>query len=237
MSDQALAARPSAALDLALPVGPQVFRTLRHEIVTNRLRPGQRLSEQEIAQSLGVSRQPVREAFIKLGEAGLVRARPQRGTLVVRISTRQVGNARFVREAVERAVARRAALGFEPGRLDALRQNLDWQAQAGDADDNVAFQALDDAFHQGLAQGIGCVEAWRAVEGVKAQMDRVRFLSLPHASPIDRLIGQHRAILDAVAEGDPDAAEGAMERHMAEILIALPALVSRYPDLFEDDSA
>ena len=56
----------------------------------------------------GVSRQPVREAFIKLSEAGLVRIRPQRGTFVVKISTKQVTDARFVREAVEVAVARKA---------------------------------------------------------------------------------------------------------------------------------
>src|SRR3546814_13928000 len=74
-----------------------------------RIKPGEMLSEQEIADRLKVSRSPVREAFIKLGEAGLVRILPQRGTLVVKISQRSVEDARFIRGAVDCAVAREAA--------------------------------------------------------------------------------------------------------------------------------
>ena len=69
-----------------------------------RLQPGQALSETEISKQFGVSRQPVREAFIKLAEAGLVEIRPQRGTFVVPITQRDVLQARFIREAVEVAV-------------------------------------------------------------------------------------------------------------------------------------
>src|SRR5688572_29392837 len=96
------------------PASLRVLRELRTAIVTMRLRPGQALSEKDIAARLGVSRQPVREAFIKLSEAGLVTVRPQRGTFVVKISTRQVTDARFVREAVEIAVARKACESMPP---------------------------------------------------------------------------------------------------------------------------
>src|SRR5882724_13196639 len=90
-------------------IADQVFHTLRSSIVTMRLMPATALSEQEIADRLKVSRQPVREAFIKLSETGLVRVLPQRGTFVVKISAKAVTDARFVREAVECAIARRAA--------------------------------------------------------------------------------------------------------------------------------
>jgi DNA-binding GntR family transcriptional regulator len=79
-------------------------------ILTNVLRPGERLSENEISASLGVSRQPVRDALIRLGEAGLVRALPQRGTEVTRIDLQSVDSGRFLREAAELAVIREAAL-------------------------------------------------------------------------------------------------------------------------------
>src|ERR1044071_3238075 len=72
----------------------QVFRTLRESIVTMRLTPATALSEQDIAGRLKVSRQPVREAFIKLSEIGLVRVLPQRGTFVVKISVKDVADAR-----------------------------------------------------------------------------------------------------------------------------------------------
>jgi DNA-binding GntR family transcriptional regulator len=66
-------------------------------------------------------------------------------------------------------------------------------------------------------------------------MDRVRFLSLPGATPVGRLIDQHEAVLDAAERGDAAAGEAAMRTHLAEVLAALEALRQRHPDLFEPD--
>ena len=109
---------PALAIDLAPtePIARQITRALRQAIVTMRLRPGEMLSEQDIATRFGVSRQPVREAFIKLGEAGLIQVLPQRGTLVVKISRAAVEDARFIREAVECALVREAAGQPDPSR-------------------------------------------------------------------------------------------------------------------------
>src|SRR5713226_9289569 len=101
-------------------IAEQVFRTLRFSIVTMKLTPATALSEQEIADRLNVSRQPVREAFIKLSDIGLVRVLPQRGTFVEKISAKAVTDARFVREAVECAIARRASEGIAKPAVDAL---------------------------------------------------------------------------------------------------------------------
>src|SRR6188474_173705 len=95
-------------IDTRAAIVPQIYAALRREIVTMALKPGQALSEKEIADRFGVSRQPVREAFIKLAEKELVQVMPQRGTYVSKISVRDLANARFVREAVEVAVARSA---------------------------------------------------------------------------------------------------------------------------------
>ena len=189
------------------PASRRVFHELRSAIVTMAFTPGQALSENEIAARLGVSRQPVREAFIKLSEAGLVRIRPQRGTFVVKISTKQVTDARFVREAVEVAVARKATEVMSADAIADLKLNLDAQKVAAVEAVPARFLALDEAFHRGLALGVDCDYAWRVVEEVKAQMDRVRYLSLPQATPISRLVEQHEAILAAVEAGDAAAAE------------------------------
>ncbi len=103
-------------------MGSRVFDSLRQAIVQLRLRPGYLLSEADVARQLGVSRQPVREAFIKLAEIGLVEVKPQRGTFVMLISIRQVQNVRFIREAIEVAVVRKAALEASPPRLDEFRR-------------------------------------------------------------------------------------------------------------------
>jgi GntR family transcriptional regulator, rspAB operon transcriptional repressor len=212
----------------------RVFGALRQAIVQLQLRPGNLLSEADVARQLGVSRQPVREAFIKLAEVGLVEVRPQRGTFVMLISIREVQNARFIREAIEVAVVRKAALETSPGQISELNRILDDQRAASEAGDNVDFLRLDDAFHQALAHAADCDYAWRVLENLKAQMDRVRYLSMPNATPIETLIGQHAAVLDALARHSADDAEDAMRAHLGEILMSLPRIAQANPDLFSD---
>ena len=114
-------------------VGNKVFEAMRQAIIQLQLRPGDPLSEAEMARQFGVSRQPVREAFIKLAEVGLVEIRPQRGTSVVMISRREVENARFIREAIEVAVARKAALEPSPRHHDVLDALIERQRLASAA--------------------------------------------------------------------------------------------------------
>ena len=223
----AFAIRPADA------IAPQVFRALRSAIVTLQLKPGQALSETEIAQRFRVSRQPVREAFIKRAEAGLIEVRPQRGTFVVPITAREVLNARFIREAIEVAVVGELAERTTPAIVDALRRLIEEQRRAARNDDWPTFLASDEAFHRMLAESAGHAHAWRVLESIKAQMDRVRYLSFSGASPFPLLIRQHAAIVEAVSRGKRGAAEAAMRQHLREILTALPAIAAEHPELFE----
>ena len=100
-----------------------------------------------------------------------------------------------------------------------------------------AFFVLDEAFHRGLANAAECTYAWKVIEEAKAQMDRVRFLSIPDATPVDRLIVQHQAILDAIAAGRGAAAEQAMKDHLREILKSLPRLARAFPEMFDGEEA
>ncbi|PGH58403.1 GntR family transcriptional regulator [Azospirillum sp. A26] len=219
------------------PIARRVYRVLRQAIVTMQFSPGQALSEQEIADQLGVSRQPVREAFIKLSEAGLLTIRPQRGSFVVKISVKQVLDARFVREAVETAVVRKACETITPAGIAELRDLLKAQWDIADEPVPVRFLELDEAFHRAIAIGAECDYAWRIVEETKAQMDRVRYLSVPYATPIRRLISQHQAVLEAIVARDPVKAEAAMGLHLREILTSLPELEGKFPDLFTLEEA
>ncbi len=215
-------------------IGMRVFEALRLAIVQLLVRPGNLLSEAEVAKQLGVSRQPVREAFIKLAEVGLVEIRPQRGTFVVLISRREVENARFIREAIEVAIVRKACEVVSPTDIDALRNIVVRQKAAYESDDRPSFFRLDEALHQTLARSVDCEQAWRLLENLKAQMDRVRYLSLPLATPIETLITQHEAIVEAVAEGTPDLAEARMREHLSEILKSLPKIASEHSEMFVD---
>lgn len=221
-------------LRLRDPIAPQLVAALRQGIAEMRLRPGEALSEKDIAARFGVSRQPVREAFIKLSEAGLVEIRPSRGTFVMKISVREVANARFVREAIECDITRNAARLATPAQVAALRRIVAEQEQAAAANDYWRFNDRDEALHRAIADIVDCDFAWRVVEGARIQTDRVRYLSLPEASPMPLLIRQHTAIVDQLEAGDPDGAEAAMRRHLREILRALPRIAAANPELFAD---
>lgn len=224
----------AASLDAGSAIAPQIYRRLRERIVRTELLPGEVISETEIARAYAVSRQPVREAFIKLAESGLVEIRPQRGTFVRLISIREVGNARFLREAIEIAIVRKAALEATDDDIAALRTLVAEQRAVAVGGDNAAFLRLDEKFHQAIAGSADCDDAWRVLEGLKAQMDRVRYLSLPEATPLETIIEQHERIVAAIERRSPEEAEQAMRQHLSEILLSLPKLAARHPAYFVD---
>ncbi|MDX1780458.1 MAG: GntR family transcriptional regulator [Thalassovita sp.] len=208
----------------------QVLSALRSTILFGEFKPGRRLSEQEIAQLMQVSRQPVREAFIRLGVEGLVEIRPQRGTFVSKISIGEVHDSRFVREAVESDLARLAALNITPEMRAELEDIL--ARQKSGSHDALSFMELDEALHRTLAEAAGKPQIWAYLQKLKSQMDRVRFL-VAMDLPIEELIAQHEDIVRAVADGDEDKAEQATRRHLRQILIDLPKIVETYPDYFD----
>ncbi|MGO4572467.1 GntR family transcriptional regulator [Microvirga sp. 2TAF3] len=217
-------------------IARQVTRALRQAIVTMQLSPGEMLSEQDLARRFGVSRSPVREALIKLNEAGLVRVLPQRGTQVVKISRTGVEDARFIREAVESAVVREAALKASPAMITELNASLTRQRRAQRSKTTEEFLALDEEFHRLLAEAAGRPAAWEMIEDVKPQMDRVRFLDMAQATPRHIVVAQHVVIVNAIKAKNPIAAETAMREHLSEILRSLPELATQHPDLFESET-
>ncbi|MEZ5650918.1 MAG: GntR family transcriptional regulator [Burkholderiaceae bacterium] len=222
-----------AAINSSAPVGPQLHQLLRQRIIRNDLAPGTRISESEIAATYSVSRQPVREAFIKLAEEGFVEVQPQRGTVIRKISDRAVTDAQFVREAVEADIIKLVARQADPALVAELRVQLTLQAKAAEAGDPARFIVLDEYFHHLLARAAGKERAWGLVQSLKSHMDRVRHLSV-RKMPIDALIRQHRLIVDAIADGGVERAEAAVRSHLREILRDLPAIAAAFPEFFDD---
>ncbi len=211
----------------------RVEREIRRAIITLEIEPGALLSEQEIAERHGVSRQPVREAFIALERSGLVSIQPRRGTFVVKISLERMMEARFIRETLESGIVRRACERFDARirtRIDFL---IEAQEEAATRGAHYEFQRADEAFHAALAEGAGCPSAWTVIGDLKAHMDRVCHLTLPGPSSLPVLIAQHRDILGAIDRRDAEAAEAALRAHLSEILRALPVVEASHRHLFE----
>ncbi|MBX5469293.1 MAG: GntR family transcriptional regulator [Thermoleophilaceae bacterium] len=212
----------------------QVYAALRDAIVRAELAPGQKLSENELAGQLGVSRTPVREAIARLREDRLVEVVPQLGTFVARISTQAVADAQFIREALECAAIRRAAERCGEDDVNALEENLRAQERARDASDFDAFYVLDDAFHQTLCNLSGHPTVWSISQRAKGHLNRVRRLSLPIGDYLTSMVDEHRAVTAAVARHDADEAELALRYHLRMVLREVPRIRSQHPDFFDE---
>lgn len=211
----------------------RIFDILSKAIVRMELIPGALLSEADIAKRSGVSRQPVREAFIKLEEAQLVEIRPQRGTFVRLISQREVKEMNFIREAIEVSIGQQAVKTATDENIKRMQDIIRRQEEV-DENDNALFLQLDEAFHSEIARSAHCEYAIHILSRMKLQMDRVRFLSTPRATPIQVLITQHHQILRSIERRKEIEVEAAIREHMEQILYSLPKLAQTYPDIFSE---
>lgn len=215
--------------------GLAVYEALREAIVTAELEPGQQVSENEIAEKLGVSRTPVREALARLRDDQLVQIVPQLGTFVSRISVSGVDDAQFLREALECSAVRLAAERADKGDVAELDVLIARQESARDAADANAFYILDDQLHSMLCEMSGRPIAWTIVARANGHLNRVRRLSLADARYIAEMIEEHKAVVEAVGRGEPDAAEDALRHHLRMVLSDLPNIRTNHPEYFEDD--
>lgn len=210
-----------------------VFDFLHEEIVSLRLKPGDRISEAEIASRFNVSRQPVRDAFSRLANLDLLLIRPQRATEVRRFSMRQIEKSRFVRAAIEKDVLRRAAKRCDAVGAAKLDEALAQQEGAVQAGDVEAFGKLDYAFHKLLCAIAEADFAFEVILEEKAKIDRLCLLGLQKEQRLPNLLSDHRAIAEAVRTGDAEAAVSTGVLHLARLDETIERISTTNADFFE----
>jgi DNA-binding GntR family transcriptional regulator len=213
----------------------QVYVALREAIVCAELEPGRRLSENELADWLGVSRTPVREALVRLRDERLVAIVPQLGTFVTLISPDAVADAAFVREALECSAIRLTTERATESDFEELQANLAAQQRAEASGDTDAFYHLDEALHRTLCELSGREIAWSLSRRANGHLDRVRRLSLPEPGFLGEMLAEHRAVVAAVADHDPDRAESTLRHHLGMALSSLPSIRAAHPDYFDEE--
>ncbi|GAA6182538.1 MULTISPECIES: GntR family transcriptional regulator [unclassified Shimia] len=194
-----------------------IFNFLHEEILTLRLRPGDRISEAEIAARFNVSRQPVRDAFSRLANLELLKIRPKRATEVRRFSMREIKKSRFVRVAVETEVLRRACIHcdtFGAARLDEAIAAQEKAAQTSDVD---GFARLDYEFHQILCDIAKAEFAYDVIVAEKTKVDRLCVLGLEKEQQMPVLVQDHRKIAEAVKAHDAEVAMAAGLAHFSRL--------------------
>jgi DNA-binding GntR family transcriptional regulator len=215
------------------PTRVQVYVALRDAIVRGRLEPGQRLSENVLAGEMGISRTPIREGLSLLREDRLVETVPQLGSFVARVNPTAIGDAQFIREALECAAIRITAQVAGEADIAELEENLQAQDRAREEGDLDAFYLLDDSFHRRLCDLSGHVTVWTVSERAKAHLNRIRRLSLGMPNYLEEMIAEHHEVLDAVAANDPDQAESHLRAHLRTVLREVPRMRAEHPDYFD----
>ncbi len=216
-------------------IAVQVCSFLRREIIAGVLLPRALLSEQELSQRFGVSRTPIREALIKLCQENLVEIYPQYGSFVAPIKLRDVFDSQFVREALECAAIERAIERIDAAQAKALGAILRRQRLMQRADDEAAFFIADERMHAFIMEIAGHPHAWRQVESAKAQMDRVRHLTMRLPRKLSSVVAEHEAIVDRLIDRDRAGALEAMRIHVRGLFRSVEILKQEHADYFAED--
>ncbi len=211
-----------------------IFDSLRDDIVKMRLRPGTRLSEAEVAKLHDISRQPVREAFIRLDNLRLLHIRPQRATVVRPMSNGTIKRARFMRLSVELEVARRACSRPDDASMRALQEVLQQQLERLETDDLTGFHQMDSVFHAEICRMAGCECAIEVITDCKATVDRLCILSLKDVASCRDVYSDHAEIVEHLADRNCDSLLDTVRRHLARLNNTIAEVQRDNPDYFED---
>lgn len=214
--------------------GARLYADLHADIITGRMRPGASLSETKVAEQYGISRTPVREVFRRLSEEGFLRVVPQVATYVAPINLAAVADSQFIRETLECRAVRLSAERASARDIRALRQELRVQEQAIAAGNRTRFFASDEAMHRTLMTIAGHPAVWDLIGSAKAQLDRVRHLSLEQNDWLQMIFHQHRCIVDRAAAHDAAGAEVAMKEHLRTVFAAVTRIAAEHADFFDE---
>ena len=182
--------------------------------------------EADLSQSLGVGRAAIRTALVRLEQEHLVEREWNRGARVRMISLPRAIEILQAREVLEGLTARRAAEHVTPEDATALRADLDAQRTQLDRGDLLGASDANAAFHRRIVAVARHETAERLISSLHAQMVRFQYRTILAPGRSESSFAEHLAIADAIADGNPRAAERAMRRHIANVTAALQSSIS-----------
>lgn len=202
------------SMDECLPLRDVVFNTLRQAILSGEIEPGERLMEIHLANKLGVSRTPIREAIRKLELEGLVIMNPRRGAEVAQITEKSMTDVLEVRTALDILCVELACERISEEELGALKQACDAFEAAVTKGDVKEIALADVGFHDIIVKATGNDRLLQLVNNLSEQMYRYRYEYIKDISGHQKLVKEHRQILESIENGDREAAGKAAELHI-----------------------
>lgn len=197
------------------PAAERVYAHVKQGVLERRYEGGTLLTEGELAEAVGVSRTPVREALLKLEVEGLIKLYPKKGALVLPVSAQEIADVVETRQLVEEHAIRKA-VPASPALIERLTQLLEKQREQAEAGDLAAAAVTDRCFHAEIVRSGGNEILSRLYDQLRDRQLRMG-VAVMHAHPdrVTKTLTEHREILEALRSGDAEAAVDLVHRHVS----------------------
>jgi DNA-binding GntR family transcriptional regulator len=212
-----------------------VVRILKNNIISLDLVPGSEVSVYELSEKLGVSRTPCREALLELSKTGIISIYPQKGSVISYVDFALANEARFLRLAIERAVAEEVCTYAAEADFEKLESNIKLQEYMIENNEITRFLKLDDEFHYMLFQISHKERIYFIKDALSIHFDRIRNMKLHSVKP-QKTVEQHKKILEALRSRDRHNTRVAMDEHLYRYTDEeINEIKEKYPDYFEKE--
>jgi DNA-binding GntR family transcriptional regulator len=225
VSANRLTTRSRTISDSVTTYQQQAYDYVKTQIINLDLKPGQYITDSQVADELGISRTPVREALRRLEQEGLLINQARRGWKVYTLSLNDIHEIFDIKESLEGMIARRAAECQDEELRSALREAMEHMRCAGEAGDAEAWQEADFQLHHVLSVMGGNERASSIIQSLNDQWHRVRIGFVAMQGRIERSNPEHTAIVESILAGDGDSAERLMRIHLDNVRQELEGLL------------
>ena len=219
------------------PASSMVYETLRAQIISLELPPGERLSRTGLAEKFGVSASPLREALQRLERDGLIATFRQSRTIVTSLDPALLQQEHFLRTAIECEVVNTLTAMPDKSVLSKASAIIRMQRVLIEDPDQIdLFRKLDEDFHRELFEAAGQGALYLFAAERTSQMARLRSLDLPSEGKLASIVELHEAIIAAIQSGDRHAATDTMRRHLSGTIARLPDIMAQHSGFFTTDA-
>ncbi len=199
------------------PLREIVYEELKLQILTGKIVPGTRMMEVELAEDMGVSRTPIREAIRKLEKEGLVTIEPRRGAYASQVSADDMVEVLEVRQNMEGLAAFMAASRMKPEQLKKIEETEVLYNKAVETGDTAGMIFYDSKFHKLIVEASNNKTLLQLIEPLQEMALRFRYLYYDDFKRAENMPNEHQTIIDAIAHGDTEAAKQAADTHIRHL--------------------
>jgi len=209
----------------------RIYKTIKTDITSGRIKPGERLLEEKLASQFEVSRTPIREVIRQLESEGLATVEKRKGATVTKLSFEEIDEIYSIRIILEGHAAALTVKGLGPQEIDALKEFQKLFVEHAKGRKYAEWLATGIRFHSFFAENCGSRTLYKMIDDLRSRVHRYQYIVTTNDESIARHTKEHQAIIDAALKKDPKLARKAMEAHLKSVYKELERVLQHFPSL------